>query len=71
MIACYLYNTLADAHPTWTLAVFAVSQADADAYVRTHHGSGKRAGQKGQGPVNADCGATTTAAGELLARNHD
>lgn len=66
-IGCYIYNEIPGTHPTWTLAVFAVGRSDADHYVRTHNGGGKFLYQAIPGSkVVAACGATTTAASEIL-----
>lgn len=54
----YLYNNISGTHPSWTLAVLATSQRDADAYVRAYNGGGKRAGVvEPGGTVRADCGS--------------
>lgn len=58
----YLYNNIPGAHPSWTLAVFAMNQRDADQYVKNYNGGGKRAGVVTRGQFRADCGATTSAA---------
>jgi hypothetical protein len=58
----YLYNNLPGTHPSWTLAVLAVNQRDADSYVKAYHGRGTRAGSVASGVVNASCGAITDAA---------
>ncbi len=66
-LAYYLYNHIPGTHPTWTLAVLAVSQSDADKYVKACNGGGKRVGEPIRaGAVKADCGAVTSAAEEKL-----
>lgn len=68
----YLYNEIPGAHPTWTLAVLAVNQADADKYIRAVNHGGKRAGIVTEGKVNASCGAVTEAATQILrAKNRE
>ncbi len=63
----YLYNHIPGTHPSWTLAVMAVSQADADEHVKRYNGGGKRAGEVAQGrTVKADCGDVTSRASALL-----
>jgi len=67
----YLYSDIPGAGKGWTLAVLAVSQPDADRYVKNYNGGGRRAGvvERG-GTVNASCGAVTArAADEIRAEN--
>lgn len=63
----FLYNTIPGTHPTWTLAVLATSQRDADTYMKREHHGGKRAGTVKEGNVDAHCGAVTPAMQERLA----
>jgi hypothetical protein len=68
----YLYNKIPGAWAKWTLAVLAVSQADADNYVRAHNRGGKRVGTinglyvSWSTHVKADCGAVTPLAEKVL-----
>jgi len=64
----YLYNQIPGVWQKWTLAVLAVSQADADNYVELNHKGGKRAGKVDRPgmKVTADCGAVTERAGLVL-----
>ena len=63
----FLYKHLPGAHSSWTLAVLATGQADADQYVKAYNGGGKRAGKITNGAVNASCGAVTPNAAAILA----
>lgn len=62
----FLYNHIPGTHHTWTLAVLATSQHDADEYMRRYNKGGKRAGEVKSGVVKADCGAVTSAAQSIL-----
>ncbi len=64
----YLYNNIPGAWTGWTLAVLAVSQVDADRYVKSYNGGGKRVGIVDQpgAEVKADCGAITSAAEAIV-----
>ncbi len=62
----YLYDHIPGVWPKWTLAVLAISQVDADKYIKINHPGGKRAGSVTSGKVTANCGAVTDAAGEVL-----
>jgi hypothetical protein len=66
MITYYLYNNIPGAHPSWTLAVLAVSQRDADQYVKNYNKGGTRAGIVRSGKVEASCGAITPSAEKFL-----
>ena len=62
-VKVYLFNTIPGTHPSWTLAVFAVSEKDARDYMTVRHYTGaKLVRVQDSGKVHADCGATTTAA---------
>jgi len=62
----YLYNRRPNTHPSWTLAVLAINQADADNYIRAYNPGMKRCGMVIHGKVEASCGAITEAATETL-----
>jgi hypothetical protein len=62
----FLYDRLPGVWPKWTLAVLATGQVDADKYIKLNHPGAKRCGSVTAGEVNADCGAVTEAAGEIL-----
>lgn len=66
MLKYYLYNHIPGTHHSWTLAILATSQTDADRYAKTYNGGGRRAGTVDSGKVKADCGAVTAAAEEIL-----
>lgn len=72
MIKSYLYNNFPGVWPAWTVAVQAVSQKDADNYVRAWYGAlafergTKRAGVQSGGEVRADCGGTSAKAQEII-----
>lgn len=66
-INVYIYNELAGAHPTWTLAVHAVNMVDARDYVKAVHRGGKYVTGYPEGtPHTANCGATTERARLVL-----
>jgi hypothetical protein len=62
----FLYNNIPGTHVSWTLAVLATGQKDADLYVKLYNGGGKRAGMVTSGTVNASCGAVTPDAAAVL-----
>lgn len=70
MVKVFLYSGLAGLWPKWTLAVYAVSQADADQRVRNHWGGGRRVGEIRLGKVHADCGTITDAAQREISEDH-
>ena len=66
-VAVWIFNEIAGAHPTWTLAIFAISEKDARNALKAHFRSGKfviKHQSKNGEQVNiiADCGLTTEAA---------
>ena len=70
-IGCWVYTDIPQAGKGWTLAVLAVSRADADNYVKIYNGGGRCVQElKPAGPfeikVKANCGAITSRAEELL-----
>jgi DNA-binding IclR family transcriptional regulator len=71
-IRCFIFNELRGAHPSWSLAVMAVSEKDARQYVRAVHGSGKLTQRPQPGAtVTASCGATTEAAQAFLRERNE
>lgn len=64
--SCWLFNRIPGTHPSWTLAVFAVSVTDARQAVKAAYGGGKLVKQVTDGKVAADCGLTTEAASEAM-----
>jgi hypothetical protein len=65
-----MYSQIPGAGKGWTLAVCAVSRKDANEYIHIHHRGGKFVYSVANGgTVKADCGATTTAAGEVIKSN--
>jgi len=69
---CFIFSELRGAHPSWSLAVMAVSEKDARQYVRAAHGSGKLAQKPQPGAtVTASCGATTEAAQAVLRERNE
>lgn len=62
----FLYDHFPGCHPSWSLAVLAISQADADSYVRAYNRGGKRAGVVLSGKVDASCGAVSNEAQKVL-----
>ena len=64
-VRVYLFNNIPCAkHPSWTLAVFAISERDARDYMLARHYTGAKLikVQEHAGKVTADCGATTASA---------
>lgn len=71
MVKYYLYDRIPGTRPEWTLAVLAVSQTDADQYIKSFNRGGHRCGTVESGVVKADCGAVTASAQSVLERkNH-
>jgi hypothetical protein len=67
----FLYNSIPGTHPSWTLAVLATGQADADRYVKNYNKGGKRNGKVTSGVVKASCGAVTPAAAVVMAMKNE
>lgn len=64
--SCWLFNHVPGAHPSWTLAVMAVSVTDARQAIKAAYGGGKLVKEIRDGKVQADCGLTTEAASEAI-----
>lgn len=64
--SCWLFNQIPGTHPSWTLAVMAVSVTDARQAVKAAYGGGKLVKQVPSGRVDADCGLTTELASEAM-----
>lgn len=58
----FIYNEIPGTHPTWTVAMLAVSRKDADRAMKVNWRGGKFVCEIGQGKVKADCGDLTEAA---------
>lgn len=67
----YLFARLPHMPPTWTLAVLAVSAADARRHVRATWRGGSLVATVASGKIAADCGAITDAAAEETHRRMD
>jgi hypothetical protein len=55
----YIYTDIPGSGKGWTLAVFAISKADADKYIKAVHRTGRYVGKHTSGEAKANCGATT------------
>jgi hypothetical protein len=64
----FLFSELPGYWPKYTLAVLAVNLKDARNYIKAWHHGGTFISQVKNGTVNADCGAVTAAAQEILAQ---
>jgi hypothetical protein len=63
----YLYSNITGCHPSWTVAVLAVSRSDANQRINgPMWRGGKFAGEVESGNVKADCGDVTEKAGAIL-----
>ena len=58
----FVFNNVPGAHPSWSIAVLAISLADAQGYMKIYNGGGKLRNVVKSGSVKADCGAITTLA---------
>jgi len=67
MLSYFIYSQIPGSGKGWTLAVLATGRRDADEYIKNVHRGGKFSyAVIGGGTVKADCGAVTSAAGEIL-----
>lgn len=66
-IKCFVFAEIPHAHPTWSVAVMAVGEKDARAFMRASHHGGKLISKPQPGAtVKASCGATTEAAQVIM-----
>ena len=70
-IGVWLYDQIPGVWERWTVAITAVSKADADRRKRIIWHGGHCVGQASPGKVQADCGDITDAAQEVLRRKHE
>lgn len=62
----YLYAEIPGTYPAWTVAVLAINRKDANEHMKAVWRGGKFKGSQTSGKVEADCGAVTEAAQEIL-----
>lgn len=69
MISVWLYDQVPGTHTSWRVAMYAISQVDADRAMRAQFGGGRRVmqWQASMGKIKADCGAASDAAQAAMA----
>jgi hypothetical protein len=68
--SCYLFNNVPGVWENLTYAVFAVSKYDAYNYMKSLHDGGKCIGEVKHGKVDANIGAVTDRAQEIISKKY-
>ena len=66
-VGVWIYDKIPGTHPKWTVAMYAINQADADYAIKTHWGGGHRIGYHAPGKIKSDCGDVSDEAAKVFA----